>query len=340
MFVKPKYKNIKEEILHKIDVIDIYSFYLKKNIKQIPFKCKSPLRTEQNPSFSLYIYNNTIFWKDFTLGVSGDVFKLISKMFDINYNESVYKIYQEMIKNNFLLNERKIYNVHKSIKISNSSIEITPFIFKNKIPQSYFDYWEQYKVITKNILKKNNVFAVKYVMLNDTIYARYKNNDIIILYKEKRKNNNKIYRKIYRPFNKEKKWLSNYRGDSKWLIHGLSNINKTVNYIIITKSNKDKMVLEGLGYNSVNVQNEGISIPKEIINYLKSLYEYIYIFYDNDFNKSKNWGQIAAKKQKQIYPCFSNIMIPSKYECTDISEFINRYDIEKTSNLLQKLIKF
>ena len=340
MFKKPKYRNKYEEILEKLDTIDIYSFYLRVNIRKIPFKIKSPLRKqENNPSFNLYFYNNTILWKDFTLNESGNVYTLVSKMYNLSYNEAINKIYNDMILQNFVNTNRQIYGVNKTILTNNQSkVELTPYLFNKFIPKSYWDYWKQYKVITKDILNKNRVNAVKYVYYNDYLYAKYTANDIVILYTEYRKNKSKAYRKIYRPFNKEKKWISNFRGDSKWLIHGLGSINKNTNYIIITKSNKDKMVLEGLNYNAINVQNEGITIPLKIVNYLESIYKFIFVLYDNDYNKKENWGQRSAKLLIKEHSNFINIKISNKYKCTDISEFILKYDEVKTKILLDSLL--
>lgn len=140
------------------------------------------------------------------------------------------------------------------------------------------------------------------------------------------------------PYSKSKRFISDFRGSSRYLLHNLNDIDKSVNYIIISKSVKDAMVLQAFGYNVTSVQNEGISIPTSIIKYLQSLYKYIYVFYDNDYNKSKNWGQIDAKELIKQYPFIKNIVIDGRYKVTDISEFICKYDEHKTKELLNKLI--
>ena len=98
------------------------------------------------------------------------------------------------------------------------------------------------------------------------------------------------------------------------------------------------MVLEGLKFNAINTQNEGIQIPKEIIDYLLQYYTNIYLLYDNDYDKSKNWGQLAAKTVIKQYPFIKNIKIDGRYKCTDVSEFIKKYDENKSKQYLNSLI--
>lgn len=332
------YIDIQDEILERLDELDIYQYYLNKSIRRVPFKCNSPFREEQHPSFGLFYNNSRILWRDFTLQETGNVFSFIMKMYGINYYEALHKIKTEMIENKITSNiETKRYNVIK--ENTESSIDLLFYYFKdNEIPNSYWKYWNNYKVITKEILQKNHVKCPKYVYLNNKLIATYKDDDILIRYIWKRKGIEKHYYKLYRPMNKADKWISNFRGASKWLIHGLNTINKEVDYIIITKSVKDKMVLEGLGFNAINIQNEGITIPREIIEYLKKFYTRFFLLYDNDYNKPKNWGQLAAKKLIKEYSFIKNIKIDGRYQSSDISEYIFKYDEFQSKQLIERLL--
>jgi len=166
MFVPPKYLTIKDEIYDRLNEIDIYEYYLNKRINKIPFTCLSPLRKENHNSFGLYYKNSNILWKDFVLNTGGDIFNLVSYMYGLNYYEAQKKITNDLILNRHInLGERKIYAFDYKEKIS--SIDLI-FLYHpiNNIPNSFYDYWNKYKVIDKNILEKNNVRCVKYVYLN------------------------------------------------------------------------------------------------------------------------------------------------------------------------------
>lgn len=343
MFKKPNFISDKDEIESKLSSLDIYQHYIDNKITKIPFKTISPFRKEEkNPSFSLYkSKNNKILWKDFTLNESGDVYSFVMKLHGISFAKAIMLIKDNILNHNGDILLSKQYKTDKNnISIQkDSNVLITPHYYNEEdIPLSYYNYWDKYKVINKNILDKNKVSCAKYIYFNNYLYYNYKPDDIIIVYKWKRKNYNKIYYKIYKPMNKTNKWLSNFRGSSKWLVHGLNDIDISQHYIIITKSVKDKMVLEGLGFNAISIQNEGISIPLEIINYLRSLYNYIYVLYDNDYNKSKNWGQLSAKKLISTYPDLINIKINGIYRSVDISDYIEKYDIDKSKGMMRKLI--
>ncbi len=343
MFKKPDFINIKDEIESKLSSLDIYQHYIDIKITKIPFKTISPFRKEEkNPSFGLYRNNNNkILWKDFTLNDSGDVYSFVMKLHNVSFIKALWLIKDTLLHHNIttLPSTQYVTDKNNIVNQESSSVLITPYYYNDDdIPSSYYKYWDKYKVITKKILFKNNVSCAKYIYFNNSLYCNYKSDDIIIVYKWKRKNKEKIYYKIYKPMSKTNKWLSNFRGSSKWLVHGLNDMDISQHYIIITKSVKDKMVLEGLGFNAISVQNEGISIPLEIINYLRSLYSYIFVLYDNDYNKSKNWGQLFAKKLIITYSDLINIKIDGRYRCTDISEYIEKYNIIESKRMIQKLI--
>lgn len=326
-------KSLKEEIEDTITDIDIYSFYINKNITRLPIAFNSPLRKDKHASFGLTLSrNNKVRWKDFTLNEGGDVYSFVQRLFGLSFYEALLKIKNDIINS-------KNVKFDKNIKVLNntSSIYLQPYYYKeDSVPKSFYDYWNRYKIITKNILAANHVKAVKYLFKNYSLYLKYNDTNPIIGYTWNYKN--KIYHKIYQPLNKEQRFISDFRGVSRYLIHNLNKIDKSAKYLIITKSVKDNMVLEGLNYNSISIQNEGVSIPPEIMTWLRSLYKNIYLLYDNDYNKSENWGQKAAKKTVYEYPFLINKKIDGRYKVTDISDFIEKYDVDKTKEVLKQLI--
>lgn len=324
------YQKTKKEIIDEtLNVIDIYSYYIGINIKRLPISMKSPLRGETRSSFGIFNKGKNILWKDFTLNIGGDIYTLISKMYGLTFNESIDKIYNDLVLNKQTFNNINIVN-------SNRIIFLQPYYYiEENIPESYWNFWKRYKVITKDILNKNAVQCVKYLYINYNLIEEYSDTNILIGYKWKYKG--QLYHKIYKPLSKEKRFITDFRGASSFLIHGLNHLDKSVHYVIITKSVKDKMVLEALGYNAINIQNEGVKIPIVILNELKKYYTHIYLLYDNDYDKKENWGQIAAKNLIKEHPFLINRKIDGRYKCSDISEYIEKYSIEDTKKLLNQL---
>ena len=96
--------------------------------------------------------------------------------------------------------------------------------------------------------------------------------------------------------------------------------------LIITKSLKDVMSIDSiLGIPAVSLQSEGTKPKPHIIQELKNRFKTIYLLYDNDFDKEKNWGQIFAK---ELYKEFDmiNLMIPSEFESKDFSDLVKNVD--------------
>jgi DNA primase len=119
-------------------------------------------------------------------------------------------------------------------------------------------------------------------------------------------------------------------------IHGLEQLPKYGRLLIITKSKKDVMVLDRLGYNAIAPCGENTPIPSSIIQNLKERFNKIIILYDND-----EPGMNGAKKLANEYN-LEYIYIPIDYntmfKIKDISDYIKNYKITKTRELLKKLI--
>jgi len=179
------------------------------------------------------------------------------------------------------------------------------------------DYWSN-MFIPLSYLSKHNVYPINSYIVSDSIVVKRELGKPIYLYLEKFEN--KIYYKIYAPFYTDiNKWKSNMYNVTDKLYHNLNEINKKGDLLIITKSVKDNIIFSYLGYNCISTQTEDLPLNDIIIKDLKKRYKRIIIFYDNDFNKSENYGIEFAKKEA-IRNNLEFNYIPSKFECTDIAE--------------------
>ena len=82
-----------QEVLSVTTEATIASHYL--GIKAIPCLIQSPLRQDNHPSFGIYSPNGTeVNYIDFSTRESGRIFKLLSKIWNIPYEEVYTRIYK------------------------------------------------------------------------------------------------------------------------------------------------------------------------------------------------------------------------------------------------------
>ena len=74
MISKGRAKITKEGLLSKTTESEILYHYF--GVKKVPCKICSPLREDENPSFSLFEKDGNIFYRDFSNGDKGDIFNL------------------------------------------------------------------------------------------------------------------------------------------------------------------------------------------------------------------------------------------------------------------------
>jgi hypothetical protein len=109
--------------------------------------------------------------------------------------------------------------------------------------------------------------------------------------------------------------------------------------LIITSSLKDVMsIRDTLGYNAVALQAETTKPKEHIINELKSRFKNIYLFYDNDYTKEKNWGQLYAQEICDTYG-FNNICIPNQYDTKDFSDMIKKHGVQTSKQWAHSILE-
>lgn len=316
---------VKEQVLKQVSDIQIYQFYLGKEIGiQSSISCPFPNREDKHPSFGFFIgTSGEICWNDFVKG-SGDCISFVQNLFTLNFNEALVKIIQDFdVQDEFdytPLNVPKTNNKQIQVDRMTSIKRLSEFkkidIKTRKAALYDLEFWFSFGV-TKESLIKYNVTPIQYYFINGNIIKTDKHAYAFIEYKDKVE----TY-KIYQPFNKDYKWINNHN-DSVW--QGWSQLPEKGETLIITKSLKDVMSInEVLGLPAVALQSESVLPKKEIVNQLHSRFDDIYILYDNDFDKEKNWGEIYSKKLAQEFN-FYHIQIQTKRKCKDFSDLVKKY---------------
>lgn len=102
---------------------------------------------------------------------------------------------------------------------------------------------------------------------------------------------------------------------------------------------KDVMVLRELGYNAIAFNSEGIptkgengAFVRETIEHLKSRFERVILFLDNDV-AGKEYSHKISRHYGIPY-----VLIPDG-EPKDISDYLAKYNRRKTKRMFNKLIK-
>lgn len=196
-----------------------------------------------------------------------------------------------------------------------------------------FEFWSKIGLERdqEHLLRQFGIFSTRKVwiskMINEhkvltELFAGNKNYPIYTYYFDKDKF------KIYSPYgDKQTKWRSNND-----LVDDIG-MEKS-DFIILTKSRKDRLALKLL----LNI--ESYSFPSENMTPFSLPHKTNLVFYDNDYDKPilKNTG---LKRGREISDRFDipYMFIPTKYQCSDLSELIEKYGKTFATNVVTKLIK-
>ena len=303
-------------IFQYLDDYDIYSHYMGEEIV-LGQRYKSPLREkDDNPSFSLFLSSfdrDRIYFKDHATGVTGNVFKFISLLFDISYREALIKV-----DNDFLLGIWNEKHCHCSPKLaSNSKVRSHANIKLNVTSKPFsnqdLEYWQQY-FITEDILNLYSVSSVQILHFNNgkVLYPK----SLCFSYRIGK------YYKIYQPFSVDYKFINNY---PIHYIEGFEQLLYNQDTLIITKSMKDVMQLRVLGYESVSPKSENTVMDKKYFEHFNRKYTNVFVLFDND-------GKHLGNK----YP-FKGIELPLN-TTKDISDFVKKYGMEEGKRIMKDLI--
>jgi DNA primase len=118
------------------------------------------------------------------------------------------------------------------------------------------------------------------------------------------------------------------------MLQGLDQLKYESNLLIITKSKKDVMVYDLLGYESVAPHSEALSKWEMHLPHLQNNYDQILINFDND-----EAGYIASESVINKYSNLIPLFIPIESNQKDISDYIKSYGINQTINNLKKWLE-
>ncbi len=316
----------KEEILKHLTQEEIYRHYVGKQI-QIPCRICSPLREDNVPSFALYYHRDgsgTIMWYDHGLGESGDCFVLVSKMYNLNYNDALYKVLLDFGLSNINITTKKVRNFRKIKKvIQKDPIRIGIKARKwNKVDATY---WSSYGISRKTLIKYN-VIPIEYMFYNGN---PIKLRSVAYAYQEFK--DNQVTYKIYQPYSKEFKWTNN----TNYTVHqGYRQLPDSGELLVITKSLKDVMsLLDVIGITAVGIQSESVMMKDSVMNEYKRRFTKVLCLFDND-----DAGKRLSRKYSDKYNV-PHFFMPEMEDVTDFSDLVKAVGIEESRKIFNTCIE-
>ncbi len=327
----------KNSLFYK-DVLDIMSeeailkYYF--NVTQIPCVINSPLRKDKNPSFQFYYGKEKegIFYADLAnSSVWGGIPNLLLKYFNFsNYDEVISLLIKD--KEHIQSVDKTIIksieiNRRRKRTVTNRKIEVKV----RKWEKHDLDYWQE-SGINKEWLKKGNIYPISHFSIGYTLIRAEK---YAYVYVERK--DNKVTLKVYQPFSKKLKWLSNH-DSSVWDLWP-EIMKASGDDLIITSSRKDALSLwSNLEIPSTSLQAESVLPKKQVVEELFKKFKNIYCLYDNDYDKETNHGKNLGEKLSKLYG-FIPILIPREYEAKDASDLYKKVGENKFKEIIIQLLK-
>lgn len=266
---------------------------------------KSPFRDEINASFTISYYKDKWLWRDFGIDPrpkSGIEF--VMRLYNVGLNDAIDIIYRDLILNT---NNVELKVVNKKPTTQSASVPTACRLLP--MQDSVLKYWLEYNV-EKEDLKYYNIYSGE-VWYNRSIYfktTKYKPVSIYMF---------DIEKKIWKGYNPgvTKRFFSNNISNHIQNYKEVSNTSnsRNVKYIedvlFITKSYKDCIILNLLGYHAIAPHAESMFLAPWEIDDFKTKFPYIYVFYDSDTTGVTKCTEFTTQNQllyinipKEYYP--------------------------------------
>jgi len=289
-----------DDVLKHTTEYDIFTQYLgfRPTVGQLYL---SPLRKDSNPSFGLFYTKSSraLLFKDLGTGETGNCFKFASLIDNTTIRQAIKNLFNQYVSNKVTKRTAPEQVPIKDYKELDIVVDDVPLTSEGRL------FWDNFG-ISEDTLKKFNVKQINKFWVNGKEYWRAVKSKPMFSYF--------IYSKvkIYRPFFKRMKFYSNCTLTD---MQGWEQLDYSKDTVVITKSYKDIMLLNELGYTAIAPNGEGHSIPQKALDILRAKFKRIVIFYDRDLP-----GMQAARKLWRQNKDFDFMFTPRKAE-KDLSDF-------------------
>jgi hypothetical protein len=291
--IKPRASNItKEFIFSKITQQQVFEKYLQISIADLldgKLFC-NPLRDDDNPTCSFAVYINNVSYpregvminfRDWADSKGYDCIGLVQKI----ANNCTYFDALCLIAHHFNLlsaEENKDFKYVLPIetikKLAKTSSEIELLVKKRNFTIQDIKYWKQYYLDLEDL--EDDVFSIKTYWLNGNKFYPPKDLGFVYIFNKDKK--------VYCPLADKKKSELRFIHNNATVLQGETKLKYNKSTIILTSSYKDVKLLKkieklyNLDYESVASMSETTPVSDEKIEFFKSKYENVVLYYNND----------------------------------------------------------
>lgn len=283
-FKKLKIKDVFDQVSQET----LWEYYLNTKIS-LNLKYTNPLREDTTPDCTFHYYNEYLVFTDWARNEVYNIFQFLQQLYSLNLVESIekveidFKLSKKSTSNIFLQNIKA--ETQKRLKKSNKITEINAFVSKDKT--QHLDYFStfDFKPSLQDLYKYRVIPISRFELVFDN-YGSSKKTDLGFCYFLQP--NSKVYKQIYNPFFDSKFKFRQLMDDR---LIGLEFCNTDKNYIVITKSFKDMVILQWAGINSCAIISESYTLSStDLMNLIK--YKKVYVLFDNDLTGKKRSNEM------------------------------------------------
>jgi DNA primase len=316
-----------KELFSEYSDVQVFEFYLGKSIEYgVPML--SPFRAEKKPSCNFFMSREgkTLFI-DFGENASLSAVDFVMRMFHLDYNDAVNKIYSDMRKN-------KVHrNAPQAAKVVEAQREYTTnrlmYVEARSWSEKDLEYWGGFG-IDKATLDRFEIIPAKFVWVDDKMIYRESVSDPCYAYRL-----GDLEYKLYFPSRGKSsediraRFICNCPGR----VQGYDQLPESGEFLVITKSMKDVMLFHLFGINAVAPQAESYIIPKVFVVEMLLRFDTVVCLFDFDYA-----GVVGANRLKRahgIQPIFltNGRFKSSIYGAKDFSDFYKLFG-EKAATAL------
>jgi hypothetical protein len=292
----------------------------------------NPLRKDDFPTCTFKVYYNNdipkLWFRDWAESKGMDCIDLVKRLANCDYNSAL-----ELIAYHFSLlsAERQatlkyVMNPKQILELNKSTSKMTQLRIKSiGWSKEHINYWKQYELDEEDVVY--DTVPIKAYWYNG---IKFNINKIAFAYTF----GNYNY-KIYIPFADRKKKELKFIHNRADIIQGENQLKYDKRTLIITSSNKDVKVLRkqarvnNFDYEVVAPMSETTPISKEKMDFYKSKYEYILLYYNNDER-----GIINSTEHSKRYDI--PYIVNPKGTPKDPSDFVKELGSERLTMFLRE----
>lgn len=237
----------------------------------------SPFHADTHPSFMIGNRNGYLYFVDFAKGIRGGCFDFVKELYHLSSLDEVLRLIDRdfglgIVSNTNVGEYKKIKAQYKQPEETLGKRYSVIQVVTRKFTNEELAYWNEYYQDISD-LRANNIYSISKMYLNRRLYP-IKENELRFGY---------LYGnawKIYFPFaDRKNKWKSNV---PLTIIDGRDSITDCKT-LFITKSKKDKMVLNKIYPYVIATQNESfMCFSDDNVNFIKNNSEKQILMYDSD----------------------------------------------------------